>query len=99
MGLTKTQKVLYNNMLEKINLAKQSKTYNEYVMNNKEIAPHFKQLNIENNFYKETYLNLKNNIVLALSSSTTLRALENKGYIKIIKDGKSGVDVVKVIKY
>ena len=49
--------------------------------------------------YKKCWLNQLNNITLTICSSSTLRALENQGYIEIIHDAGSGVDTVKLIKF
>lgn len=49
--------------------------------------------------YKKYWLNELNNITLTICSSSTLRALENQGYIEIIHDAGLGVDTVKLIKF
>lgn len=44
----------------------------------------------------EDYERRLNNIALRGGNSNILRALEKKGYIEIIKDGKNNTDIVKL---
>lgn len=48
--------------------------------------------------YKRHYENAKNGIVLNQSSSSTIRALEKRGFIKIIEDRGRGIDVIQIIE-
>ena len=48
--------------------------------------------------YRKYYENLKKGIALTYTSSNTLRALESRGYIRIIEDGKSYTDTVEIIE-
>ena len=49
--------------------------------------------------YIEDYERRLNNIALRGANSNTIRALEKKGYIEIIKDGKNNCDIVKVLHF
>lgn len=49
--------------------------------------------------YIEDYEGRLNNTVYVSGNSSTLRALEKKGYIEIIKDGKRDYDIVKVLHF
>lgn len=117
--LTKVQKELYNELLNKIELAKSSKDLKQYVINlqmegintdrkdYKSVLEHIenrydKNVNEMERIYTKHYNDARNNIILTHANSNTLRALENKGYIKIINDAANcksgfGIDKVKVL--
>lgn len=48
--------------------------------------------------YGSSYQKRRDGIVLTRTSSNTLRALEKRGFIKIIRDAKTGVDTIKIIE-
>lgn len=51
------------------------------------------------NHRRIAYENEKKGITTTITSSNTLRALERLGLIKIIHDGRNGVDTIQVIGY
>ena len=48
---------------------------------------------------RQQYEKRKTGIVFTITSSHTLRALETRGLIRIIKDAKRGVDEIQVLNY
>ena len=50
-----------------------------------------------NQFKKYWELNLENK-ALTICSSHTIKALEKKGYIRILRDGKRGCDIIELIE-
>lgn len=63
----------------------------EYIANHYEI---FASQSAGDNKYKEYRDMEERNIYLASGSSSTFRALEKKGFIKVIEDGKSDIDSI-----
>lgn len=82
-------------MAEEIGYARESEAYEELKALYEE---RYINYDIEKT-YKKFWLNELNNITLTICSSSTLRALENQGYIEIIHDAGLGVDTVKLIKF
>lgn len=110
--LSATQQKVLNKIRERIAFAKQFNNFKNFWVakeiehaRESEAYEELKALyeeryitwNIEKT-YKKYWLNELNNITLTTCSSSTLRALENQGYIEIIHDAGSGVDTVKLIK-
>lgn len=57
---------------------------------------------VSENYIKEYWEEHRNNIVLTRCSSETIRALEKRGYIRIIRDStgeRIGIDKVEVLKF
>ena len=48
-------------------------------------------------FYRSAYEQARAGIVVVNTSSNTLRALERKGYIEIIKDGGRNLDTIRLL--
>ena len=51
------------------------------------------------NWSRMAYENRKKGIVLTITSSNTLKALERRGLIRIVRDAKRGVDEVEIMNY
>ena len=97
--LTPRQERDMNRLYKSIAEAKAHDTYESWIRSWSD--ERFVEKQIERRFMEHTYNNLHNNISLMNTSHQTLRALEKKGYIKIIEfSGDTGttVDVVKVLK-
>ena len=87
--------IRYINYGKQFNSAKElyeSFSHNKYTKW-EDLREEWRQMNIRD------YERRLNNIGLANGNSNTLRALEKKGYIELIKDGKDEYDIVKVIHF
>lgn len=99
MKLSKTQKYLMEEMKEKLDTVRSCDTYDDYVRATNK-AQWIIDEELKNRRYEKYYLLAKNeNIVLTITSSATLKALVNRGLIEIVRDGRSNVDLVKVLNY
>ena len=100
MKLSKTQEELLNKMRKDIDYVRSCKSYEEYIQNDDAYNQRQKDTYIKSRSFEKYYINTKeNNIVLTWTSSATLKALEKKGFIKIIVDAKDEIDFVKVLNY
>lgn len=97
--LSKTQKEVLNKIIRDIERAKSHTTYEDYVKANYNgERKYFIDNELENQNYKQYWLDELQNITLTHCSSSTLKALENKGFIEIIKDAGVGIDTVRLLK-
>jgi hypothetical protein len=97
--LTQTQQNILDGIKEKIKKAKAHETYESYVLANYDNKSQWQiEMELKEQSYKEYWLQNLDNIALTSCSSSSLRALENKGYIKIIKDGGRFIDTVKLLE-
>lgn len=99
--LTSTQQQVMQGFKKDIDYARNCETYDQYI-DNSNYSNAFKKMYKENKNMKQHYLNEQIGIVLAMTSSNTLVALEKKGFIQIIKDSANqycGVDVIQVLNY
>lgn len=117
LNLTKSQQQIYDEIVEKVNIAKSSKNVEDFYIKSQVkniVIP--KSLNtsiqdIENEYrekfrtldendlkiWEEIYKNALNGITKIYSNSNTIRALEQRGYIKILTDGLNNLDIVQLI--
>jgi DNA-binding PadR family transcriptional regulator len=97
--LTPAQEKELKRIIDHINYGKQfssaEELYNSWGYTTKweDLKSEYQAIHIED------YNNRLNNITLTSANSSTLRALEKKGYIEIIRDGKKDYDIVKVLQF
>ena len=97
--LTNAQEKELKRIIEYINYGKQYNSVEElynsfrYTVKWEDLKEDWQQIHIED------YERRLNNIALASGNSSTLRALEKKRYIEIIKDGKEDYDIIKVLHF
>ena len=106
--LTATMEKVLNKIREDIRIAKsydnyedyynevEAKYYNERYNNYRKVLERYGEA--EANSYKKYWENRRKNITLTSCSSATLRALEERGYIRIIEDGGRWTDRVELIE-
>lgn len=97
--LTATQEEVFERMKHEIQTARSSKTFEEYVERMHGMCPRWyvellKRQETTRKHYEEARTQ---SIVTVCENSRTLAGLENRGLIEIIRDGKRGVDRVKVL--
>ena len=100
--LTATQQQVYDEICQYLNKSKQCKNVEEFFAMDKGEIPEWRSWKHQSKSTKEFYTYLYNsaineNIALVTASSSTLRALEKKGYIQIVEDGKRYPDMVKLL--
>lgn len=96
-NLTPTQTKVMNHIHKQINQAKAHETYESYVNANYNKKLDWQiEAELKDQTYKKYWENNLNNIALTETSTNTLRALEKKGYIEILKVGI--IDTVKLLK-
>ena len=103
-NLTKTQVKIMERAYKDIYQAKTHQTYEEYLKANYlQKAQWILDIEMEKQEQKDRWLENRKNIVYTYTNSNTLRALEKKGYIKILEDTAGhqspSYDKVKVIKF
>lgn len=108
MKLTKTQHQVFDKLCKE-HLDAHNKTFEEWVCRDDDFADYNDFLEYANKFgkkeaertiefYKTLYDEARNqNIYLAHTSSNTLRAMERKGLIEIIRDGGKYMDKVRLL--
>lgn len=97
--LTPAQEKELNTIIGYINYGKQFSSVEElynsfkYTIKWEDLKSEYQAIHIED------YNDRLNNIAVRGANSNTLRALEKKGYIEIITDGKRNCDKVRVIRF
>ena len=103
-NLTKTQVKIMERAYNDILQAKSHETYEDYLKANYlQKAQWILDIELVKQEQKYSWLENRKNIVYTYTNSNTLRALEKKGYIKILEDTAGyqspSYDKVKVIKF
>lgn len=100
--LSEAQEKAYNKILERLEYAKGCTSLKEYYLKDRGNSEWMwdKMTEEEKEFFTKCWLNAKDNnqVLTSAVSSATLRSLEKKGLIKIIRDGGRYVDEVEVIE-
>ena len=106
MKLSKTQETLINNVKAEIDYARNT-DFITWLYQDKDGNRNYNcsitKENILNRidleYYKRCYENYRNGIALTITSSATLKSLQNKNIIEIINDARLGVDTIKLLNY
>lgn len=107
MKISKTQSELLEKIKMDINKAREAKDFKNWYWSVSRLNA---SVTFENciekleelnslKYYKNRFEELKEGIALTQTSSSTLRALENKGLIEIIIDAGNGIDHVRLLNF
>lgn len=99
MELTKEQERVLNKAKKHIDIARQFNDFESYWIATHDDAHPVPDEEEGYSFFKKWWKDNCNGIDLVRASTSTIKALEKKGFIEIIKVGGSFPDSIKVLNY